>query len=175
MNNDAPDIDGEDDDLGAVDRWDAWLAAIQDDEVSGGGDLLTETELLATGLAQVESFAATLAQSEAGRRQTAVKILTRAVTRLSQETAAARQRHEAEIAALKLTNSELRAEINRQRSERAHEAEAWRDELKLLANELAEQRAVSRLRESRSGRAREAEVRLRLLRKELEREGSING
>jgi hypothetical protein len=85
------------------------------------------------------------------------------VAHYTMERAAAEERHACEIAS-------LRSALTRQAKDHAAEAEVWCDELRLIANQLAEQRAVSRLRESRAGEAHDAQVKLRLVHRELQRE-----
>jgi hypothetical protein len=64
----------------------------------------------------------------------------------------------------------LCADLASQRKLAVSEVEQQRAENLLLHNELAEVRAVDRLRSSRAGRSHEARVKLKLARKELQRQ-----
>jgi hypothetical protein len=91
----------------AIDRWGAWIEALQDDEIEGGGEPLDASQLLAAGLSELECFAETLTKSEAARRRAAIGIVTRAIMRLGQRAAADRAALLAENASLRRRVDEL--------------------------------------------------------------------
>jgi hypothetical protein len=157
-------------------RIEAWFERIEvlEEEIVEEGSNNPVADVLASAFVAIEAASAqSLAEAEARAQaeSAALKIEVGALRKdlavLRAELAAGRRR-ETEIA-------NLRAEIARLEKERAQEAEAWRAELLLLSNELAEVRAIDRLRSSRAGRAHEAEVRMRLLRRTFECEATAGG
>jgi hypothetical protein len=150
-------------------QWDTWLSrrSFEAAEAEGENEAAPVDPLLVEGLSALQrgtdQALARLERELTARLAGEVYGLRAKITALEDARAADQERHRDEIRG-------LMAEIAGHRKQAAAAAEASKAELELVHNELAEMRAIDRLRTSRSGRAHKAAVELRLVKKELGRE-----
>jgi hypothetical protein len=150
--------------------WGQVLEEAADDAAENGDGEISAVELgpwLAANLLQAidQAVAGGVAQM-----RTEMGALRRSVEFLSEQRRADRRRHVEARGLLRAKIRELEGRLEDQERTHASEAARWRDELRTLANELAEQRSLDRLRHSRAGRSHAAAVELKLVRAELAKE-----
>jgi hypothetical protein len=153
-----------------AERWAQWIEAARTLGYSNDEGELSVEDALAACLAEAEGLldrGLSLAEQkiEAANRRALVeaKALRESIAALEAARDADRQAHSAALA-------EMRAVLERQAKDHATNVDKLTGEIELLADQLAEQRAIDRLRSSRSGRAHASQVELRLARQELARE-----
>jgi hypothetical protein len=150
-----------------IGEWSDRLQDLVEDEIEGGSEALSAVELIAEGLGllqnAVDKALAGLEREMVNRFGGEIEGLHAKVAALEADWAADQKRQRAELLG-------LRTELAVQAKDHASEVEQWRGEITLLQTELAEQRSLDRLRNSRVGKSHAAEVQLRLVRRQLERE-----
>jgi hypothetical protein len=168
----------DDDDIaptGIIARWIDWLEDIQAAEVEGGGEALDTAELLANGLAQVESFAETLAGAEAARRKAAIGILTRAFVGLRQKAANDRATLLAENARLSRRVDALARDLAEAAESNAATTTELRQRLAEAERSAARDRSLRRLEAGRRSYPHADKARLEAARRKTDRAIAIGG
>jgi hypothetical protein len=152
-------------------QWEARVAEAVDDDVENGGDgELSAAELAPWIGASILEMVDRAVAGVVVQMRTEMGSLRRSLEASAEQRRADRRRHVEERGAMRVRIADLEGKLADREKAHAAEAESWRDELRLLSDQLAELRSIDRLRHSRAGRSHDAAVALRLARKELERE-----
>jgi hypothetical protein len=151
--------------------WERRLEEALDDDIENGGDGgLTGADIAPWLAASILEMVDQAVASVLEKTRIETGALRRSLEVERERRTADRRRHVEERGAMCARIADIEGKLANQEKAHAEDCEQWRDELRLLSAELAEQRAVADLRHSRAGRSHSAKVQMRLLRRDLEQE-----
>jgi hypothetical protein len=156
-----------------VEEWIDRLEALVDDEIEAGEEL-SDVEIIAEAVGLLQNATDRALADVVDKLRVETGALRRSLDSVTASLSATRRKQVEERAAMRARITDLEGKLAEQQRTYAVEAERWLSELRTLAAEQAEQRAVADLRHSRTGRSHSAKVQMRLLRRELEQEAKAS-